>query len=221
MDEGSQPVRKLMTHRSLLQIATEDATVSSAIEELKAFKHSFLLVRSKEHPEQILGTVSISSLLKSDRKSSLKKIVEPPQWVPDSMEIAELVRYLFNAGNNKACVLDEFGSFCGVFSLSTGINKFLENIFTIDSLPRQGIDTRTRMFSGAQDIADIEEWLPETLKNYISESRTLNGVLTNYIGKIPKTGDRFVIDDWDFYIILANPTRIESVMIRKRNDDEY
>jgi len=57
------------------------------------------------------------------------------------------------------------------------------------------------------------------LKKNDIEVRTLNGLLTNYLGKIPKSGERFVIDGWDFYIILANPTRIESVMIRKRNEE--
>jgi CBS domain containing-hemolysin-like protein len=159
--------------------------------------------------------------MKADRKISVSKVIEPPVWVPESVEIAELVRFLLNTGNDKACVLDEFGSFCGVFALSTGMNKFLEVVFPLTAQPQRNADIKTMMFSGAQDIGQIQAWLPEELKNSDIEARTLNGLLTNYIGKIPKTGDRFVIDGWDFYIILANPTKIESVLIRKRNEDEY
>jgi CBS domain containing-hemolysin-like protein len=101
------------------------------------------------------------------------------------------------------------------------MNKFLEVIFQVTASPQRAADIKTMMFSGSQDIGQIQDWLPEKLKNSNIEARTLNGLLTNYIGKIPKTGDRFMIDGWDFYIILANPTRIESVLIRKRNEDEY
>lgn len=221
LSEGSQPVRKLMIHRSFLQVVTENLTVSEAIEKLIETKQSFLLVRTESHPEQILGLASINALLKTDPGTMVRIIVENLIWVPESMEIAELVRYLFEIGNDKACILDEFGAFCGVFSLSIGVNRFFENVFPVEPVSRKGIATKTMMFSGAQDIANITDWLPEILKKSGFEVRTLNGVLTNYLGKIPKTGDRFVIEGWNFYIILANPTRIESVMIRKKDQNEH
>ncbi|NLL14119.1 MAG: DUF21 domain-containing protein [Fibrobacter sp.] len=221
LNEGVMPVRKLMIHRSLLQIIPENTIVASAIEKMVKEKQTFLLIRDVRYPEQVIGTVSLSKLMKADRKISVSKVIEPPVWVPESVEIAELVRFLLNTGNDKACVLDEFGSFCGVFALSTGMNKFLEVVFPLTAQPQRNADIKTMMFSGAQDIGQIQAWLPEELKNSDIEARTLNGLLTNYIGKIPKTGDRFVIDGWDFYIILANPTKIESVLIRKRNEDEY
>lgn len=220
-DEGVQPVRKLMIHRSLLQIITEETIVSSALNKLTGCRQTFLLVRSSRHPEQVIGTVNLSALVKADSGMAVRKLVEPPVWVPESVEIVELVKLLISIGCDKACVLDEFGAFCGVFSLSTGMSKFLEVIFPVSSLPQKGAESKTRMFSGAQEIEEIQAWLPAELKKSNIEARTLNGLLTNYIGKIPKTGDRFVIDGWDFYIILANPTRIESVIIRKRNEDEY
>ncbi len=221
LNKGVLPVRKLMTHRSLLQVIPENTTIASALEKMFEAKQTILPVRDTRYHEQVIGMVSLSKLIKADRKASVGKVMEPPVWVPESIEIAELVRLLINNDNDKACVLDEFGTFCGVFALSTGMNKFLEGIFPMTALPQRTADIKTMMFSGAQDIGQIQGWLPEELQNSDIEARTLNGLLTNYIGKIPKTGDRFMIDGWDFYIILANPTRIESVLIRKRNENEY
>ncbi len=220
-DEGIQPVRMLMTHRSLLQIIPADTSISAAMERLVETGHTFLLVRDSKYPEQVIGTASLSALMKADRKATVSQVAEPPLWVPESIEIAELVRFLINMGCDKACILDEFGSFCGVFALSAGMNKFLEIIFPVTTQPHRGTDIKTMMFSGSQDIEEIKAWLPAELRESSIEARTLNGLLTNYFGKIPKTGDRFVIDGWDFYIILANPTRIESVLIRKKDENEY
>ena len=114
LNEGVMPVRKLMIHRSLLQIIPENTIVASAIEKMVKEKQTFLLIRDVRYPEQVIGTVSLSKLMKADRKISVSKVIEPPVWVPESVEIAELVRFLLNTGNDKACVLDEFGSFCGV-----------------------------------------------------------------------------------------------------------
>ena len=116
LDEGVQPVRKLMTHRSLLQIIPENTIVASAIEKVVQAKQTFLLIRDIRYPEQVIGTVSLSKLMKADRKVTVGKVMEPPVWVPESIEIAELARFLLNLGCDKACVLDEFGAFCGVFT---------------------------------------------------------------------------------------------------------
>ena len=46
-------------------------------------------------------------------------------------------------------------------------------------------------------------------------SRTLNGLISTYFGRIPKTGETFAIDGWNFYIIKSKLNSIESVLIKK------
>jgi putative hemolysin len=209
-----------MTHRSYLVIIQENTPVSVAIKKLHASKQLIALVRPNNNPEQIIGTVTMGMLLKCDTGAMVKSVLTSPVWVPETMEVAELISFLFNEGYSYACVLDEFGSFSGLFSLSIAMNSILGNAFP-SSIPIQtNIKGKTMVFSGGQEIAEIEAWLPSSLKSGTVEVRTLNGLLTKFLGKIPKTGDRFAIDGWNFYIMAASSTKIESVLIRKRNNDD-
>jgi len=221
LSEGALPVRKLMTHRSGLVIFTQNISVGTAVSRLTEAKQNFGLVRVKGSSGQILGTVTLGRLLGTDPFRSLKNEYIEPLWVPETMAVADLMSYLITENKTEACVLDEFGSFSGVFSLSTGLDKILQNAFSRGEIKaRKNITGNTMVFSGLQDVESIEDWLPSVLKPLFEDSRTLNGVLTRYLGKIPKSGDRFAINGWNFYIIEAQPTKIESVLIRRGNDGD-
>jgi putative hemolysin len=218
---GALPVRKLMTHRSSLVILTDSITVGNAVARLSESKQNFGLIRAKGGATQILGTVALGRLLGVDPYKSIKGEITTPLWVPETMVVADLMSFLLGEGRTEACVLDEFGSFSGAFSLTVGLNKILYNAFPGEEKKgKRALQCSTMMFSGLQDVEKIEDWLPAALKSLTKDSRTLNGVITRYLGKIPKTGDRFAINGWNFYIMDANPTKIESVLIRRGDDRE-
>ena len=212
--EGAQPVRKLMTHRSRVVVISEETTVAEGIRKLYEAKQGYAIVRSKNDSRQITGSVKLNNLLKA-QGGSVAQYVISPVWVPETMEVADLISYLFNEGYSEVCVLDEFGAFSGVFSLSSGLNRILANAFPLPEKENPTEERLSMVFAGLQDLETMDQWLPSSLKTYGKEVRTLNGLITNYLGKIPKAGDRFAIDGWIFYIITASPTKIESVLIRK------
>jgi CBS domain containing-hemolysin-like protein len=74
---------------------------------------------------------------------------------------------------------------------------------------------RSRVVEGLHEISLLQDWLPPSLMKDSLNVRTINGLLTNYVGSIPKSGDRVAIDGYNFYIIKASPTRIERVLISK------
>jgi len=130
--------------------------------------------------------------------------------VPETLEAADLISFMFADKLSVVCTLDEFGGLSGVFSLSDGLNR----IMNFQSERRAPTGT-LKVFPGLQEIEEIAEWLPESLLSAAPNARTLNGVLTRYLGRIPKTGERFDIGGKNFYIMYSGPSRIESVMIRK------
>ena len=139
----------------------------------------------------------------------------------NTMEVAEVIGLLVEKRRTEACLVDEYGSFSGVVSLSKGVHSVLLPLFNqIDkhTIPAKG---KVRLFSGNEEVNIMSDWLPLSLRASAPSVRTLNGLLTNYLGFIPKTGDKFAIEGCNFYIISSSPVKIESVLIRKRNDHEY
>lgn len=210
----SEPVRKVMIHRSKLLVVQEQSTVGEVLQRMSSDNQHLAVVRSPDDSRIIKGVVHIKDCIGANRNDLIKScIVSPVEWVAETMETADLMDLLLTEKFNEVCVLDQFGCFSGIFSLHLCLNSILANMATTaEKVPQK---SKSRVFEGLYEIAMLKDWLPPSLLKDFSNVRTLNGLLTNYMGSIPKSGDRVAIDGYNFYIIKASPTRIESVLISK------
>ena len=217
LERGSVPVRRYMVHRSRLSMLGSTGTVAAALEEVRVLKKPYVAVYNEKNTAEVFGIVPAALLLRSDPGESLGKLVQPLPWVSEIMEVAEVVGILLEKGSLMAGVADEYGSFGGVVELSHSLFKVVSPLLQqaeTDQVTTPG--KRARVFSGETLIDTLDEWLPPALLVPGGKSATLNGVLTNHLGLIPQQGDKFAIDDWNFYIIKSSPIKIESVLIRKK-----
>ena len=131
----------------------------------------------------------------------------------ESNETANLIRVMFREGYKDVCIHDEFGAFCGTISLNKCI-KYILNLTTVRPVPDiQG--TVSQKFDGIVELQTIKDWIPPSLSQQAKSFRTLNGLLSSYLGRIQKKGEVFAIDEWSFYIIDSRLNRIKSVLIKK------
>jgi len=220
LDRGVVPVAQCMEHRSRIVLFPEHALSKDALRVLVKKKGTRVFVYAKEHPGQVTGVVRLSTLLHREQDEPLSALVEPVEYVPDTMEAAEVIGILITQQRSEVAVVDEYGSFTGVVSIENGINHILKPVFS--PLERDdpggaksgGYDG---VYSGETEIVTLD-WLPRSLFFSLSGARTLSGALTNFIGSIPLNGDKFAIEEWNFYILAATPVKIESVFIKKRHE---
>jgi len=102
----------------------------------------------------------------------------------------------------------------GIYSLKSGLHDILHVTPLVSENNSNG--ALSRSFDGFTELSTMPEWIPPSLVEQVKSVRTLNGLISLYLGKIPKTGERFAIDEWKFYIIKSKLTCIESVLIIKR-----
>jgi CBS domain containing-hemolysin-like protein len=212
LDKGAQPVKRLMIHRSLLPLLPHYTTASDALAELSKRKQAFALITRGQRGHQIAGVVTLPELLRAPPSDRCRQLASPPQWAPETLAAADLISFMFAEKLRVVCILDEFGALSGAFSLEDGLSRVM------NFRPERAAQIRggTRVFAGTQEIdAMAAEWLPECLIMRSGDARTLNGLLTRHLGRIPKTGERFEIDGRNFYIMYSAPNRIESVLIRR------
>jgi CBS domain containing-hemolysin-like protein len=64
------------------------------------------------------------------------------------------------------------------------------------------------------ELADIEKIfdVPMASENHMV---TVGGYLTELMGDIPKSGSKYVTDDFLFHVLAADPTRVRRVYIRR------
>lgn len=215
LSQGAEPVRKVMIHRSKLLIVQEQMTVRKVLKKMALTKKSLAVIRSNNDIRTIIrGVVHIKDCAGADGTELIaNRIISPVVWVAETMETADLISLLFTEKCDEVCVLDQFGCFSGIFSLHLCLNSIMLNMVTAPV--KENVTGISRIFDGLQEIALIQDWLPRSLLEAVPDVRTLNGLLTNYLENIPKSGDRVAIDGYNFYIIKASPSKIERVLISK------
>ena len=209
LERGAQPVKRFAAHRSQIPFLPHYATASEALEELARRKQTCALVTRGPRSHQVIGVVRLPDLLAADPADRCRRLAKPPQWVPETLDAADLISFMFAERLSVVCVLDEFGGLSGIFSLADGLSKVMN--FRRERSGGGG----SKIFPGLQEIDGIAEWLPEPLSPAVQSARTLNGALTRHLGRIPKTGEQFDIDGVKFYIMESSYSRIESVLIKK------
>ena len=213
LDAADMPVSKVMTHRSQLQFVKATDKLPKAISKMCKEGQTFCCIKSKTSRDEIAGLLYLSDALKSNPDMNVDRIMKPVMWVAESSEIADLIGVMFRKEFTEACIHDEFGSFVGIFSLYAGLNTVLK--LTSSELTSFDQGVISKEFDGMVELGKIKNWIPPSLSNQAKSSRTLNGLISTYLGRIPKTGEIFAIDGWNFYIIKSKSNSIESVLIRK------
>ncbi|KMQ51914.1 Hemolysins-related protein containing CBS domain [Chitinispirillum alkaliphilum] len=214
LEQGAEPAKKFMIHRSMVSIFKLRTTVSEAIKEMVRLNHTYALVSNPREKQQIRGIVHLNEIIRKKGETLLSDCYTKVHWVHDTIEVSNLLTFMFRKKVTEVCVLDEFGAFSGVYSTSSGLDK-LFNLALFERKIMPGKDADAMVFKGLQDMEAFQEWLPETLRSFLDDSRTLNGVLCRFLERIPATGEEFNIDGWIFYIIKASPTKIDSVLVKR------
>jgi putative hemolysin len=220
LESGEIAVHKIMIHRSNLILLSSELTVKEALTFLRQKPNNIIYVFNKDNTGEVIGHIPLSELFNAGKTTRLETLVTPMVWVLDSMEIAEVTGILLGKNSTEAAVMDEYGSFSGVVRLTSSLQSMFSVVPGESEVQKELESKTTRICPGATDIRTLYGWLPPELDVYSDDVRTLNGLLTTYLGAIPVTGDKFAIEEYNFYIILASSCKIESVLIRRGNGYE-
>ena len=214
LDRGALPVKRFMLHRSKIPFLPHYTAASDAVKAMADSGRTFALVTRGERRPQVTGIVYLPQLLCAPPTDRCRKFAKTPQWAPETLDTANLISFMFAEKLDVVCVLDEFGGTSGAFSLFEGLSKVMN--FRGERAAR-GPGDSVRMFKGVDEVDGMVEWLPRSLVFSQPDARTLNGLITRYLGRIPKTGEKFDIDGKNIYIMYSRPNKIESVLIRKED----
>ncbi len=146
---------------------------------------------------------------------SIRSIIRPIQIVPEAMPANKLLKMLLDEQKNSAIVVDEFGGTAGLVT----VEDVLEEIFgeiedEHDKLYLEEVVVNDNVYrlSGRLEIDYLNEKyslnLPES-----DDFETLAGLLLARHESIPRVGETIWVDSYEFTIIKATNTRIESVRL--------
>lgn len=146
----------------------------------------------------------------------LKPILERPFFAPESILAKVLLRQFYDRQESFAIVVDEYGSVSGIVALEDLIETVIGEI--VDRRDEKNLYTRSGddviIASGKMELAEIEKIFDLPL---VSENNmvTIGGYLTEKMGDIPKSGSKYITNDFLFHVLAADPTKVRRVYIRR------
>lgn len=211
-------VRDCMIPRTEIISIDKTANIDELIREFQSSRLSRIMVTDGDI-ENIIGYVHHQHLF--DNPSSIRKVINDITYVPEAMNVQDLMMKFINDGSSIACVVDEFGGTAGLITLE----DILEEIFgEIEdehdheySIEEQLEDHKYR-FSGRMELSYINEKyddinIPE------GEYHTLSGYIVMTQQSIPEEGEEIVLEDNKFTFENVSDKKIETIIVEVLNPE--
>ena len=172
-----------------------------------------------ENVDDISGYVHSFELFK--KPDSIKSILIPVVFVPETMLIKEVLNILTKKSKSIAVVIDEYGGTSGILTVEDIIEELFGEIEDEHDklvLTETVVSEDLYVFSTRLDV----DYLNETYKLNFPESEnyeTLGGMIVSFTEDIPKQDEVIVLQDYTFHVLEVSETKIELVEVKYTPED--
>jgi CBS domain containing-hemolysin-like protein len=175
--------------------------------------------------DQVVGVVFAKEVLSQlvDSTSDAVKwqsLVNEAIVVPETVALDSLLRTFRQRRRHMALVVDEYGDFQGIVTLEDVIEEVVGDIFDESDLPREDLWQRpdgTLMAFGTAELHRVCRMLDLEMPDDI-EIATLGGLLSESLGRIPRTGDSVEWQGLELTVMSAGRRGADLVSIVPRNE---
>jgi CBS domain containing-hemolysin-like protein len=212
-------VREVMIPRTEIVAIPNDAPIEEIINLITRYGHTRIPVYSGGI-DNILGILNVKDLLKFWSKpvteGNIFSILRKPYYIPETKNTHLLLHELKQRKYHMAVVIDEYGGTSGLVTLEDLIEEIVGEIHdehdagegSIVELPDGDI-----LADGRTEIEKIEHHFKVTFPE--GKYETLGGMILSAIGKIPVTGDKIEIEQFEIMIESADERSIRKVRMRR------
>ncbi|HMC02449.1 MAG TPA: hemolysin family protein [Flavobacteriaceae bacterium] len=205
--------REVMIPRTEIVAVEQGETIKNLNALFTETGYSKIMVYN-ETIDDILGYVHSFELFK--RPKSIKSILLPVEFVPETMLIKDILNTLIKKRKSIAIVLDEYGGTSGIISVEDIVEELLgeiEDEHDNIELVEESINENHYSFSARLEVDYINESyklnLPEN-ENY----ETLGGLIVHHTEEIPQQNEIVIIDKFQFIILEVSNTKIDLVELK-------
>jgi putative hemolysin len=223
-------VREVMTPRVDVVGIAEDASLRDLLAATTEHGYSRLPV-FRESLDDVRGVVYARDLLKYlGRNDDLEttrvaELMHPPQYVPETSSVLDLMRDMRLRKNHLAVVVDEFGGTAGLVTLEDIIEEITGEIYDEtdeeEDLDFEELADGSVRIRAAVHLEEVEERFRIDLDDDgEGEYDTLAGYLISQIGRIPQVGESWVVPGLRFTVEEADERRVSIVRAEPHAPDE-
>ncbi len=207
----------VMKPRSQIVMLPDDAPLDEMIALARTSRHARIPLYD-ETPDTIVGLLNTRTLLLQPGVE-LWEAVEFPSFVPESMNLLNLLEALQRQKRGLAIVVDEFGGVAGVISMEDILEYVVGEIRNEGEVPgffSDRIGPGKWRASGNLRIDDFRREYPDL--GEVSDVDTLGGLVLQLAEVVPSVGERFLFRGLRFTVKSADERNVRELHIEKIKD---
>ncbi len=169
--------------------------------------------------DNVIGIVHSKDLLKAlvDNKfRTLKDIMRPVHYVPESMKINELLRDFQKHHIQMAIVTNEFGSLAGLITMEDIIEELVGEIQDEHDEEKPNVEKKSDIefiVNAQAPVTDVNQVLPLALPEN-PQYETISGYINYIFGRIPAVNDKRKSDGYDITILKRTGQSVDFVRFK-------
>jgi len=192
-----EELRQLVIHEQFSRVPTYDKT----IDEITGFVH-------------VRDMFELSDLERAGRK--VRDILRPIRAVPESKPVNDLLREMQHDGAHMAIVIDEYGNTAGLATMEDMVEEILGEIHDEHEPERDVLKQPDGSFvvAGSLDLDRLHDLL-EFRPPEETESTTIGGLVTEWLGHVPHIGEVIERDGIRLEALAGDELKVEQVRVSK------
>jgi magnesium and cobalt transporter len=217
-------VGDVMVAASHIEALDIDAPADELLSVVIATAHSRFPVFEGER-QNVIGILMAKDLLKLKRSPnmSLRALLRPAIFVPESKSLNELLRDFRSNRNHMAIVIDEYGHIAGLATIEDVLEEIVgeiedefdeqageSGIYTlVDGSQRVAGDARVDAVNAAFEVN-----LPTDMFD------TIGGLVAQVHGRVPRRGESVVVGGLTFNVMLARGGAVRWFKVLRHTDEQ-
>ena len=175
--------------------------------------------------DNIIGVVYAKDLFKeliSKKFRTIKDIMRPAHFVPESMKINDLLRDFQKLHMQIAIVTNEFGATAGIVTMEDIIEELVGEIQDEHDEEKPTVEKKSEteyVINAHSSIGDVNESLPMSLPES-SRYGTISGLINFLWGRIPGVNEKKQYGGYEITILQRKKQTVESVKLRVLETDK-
>jgi magnesium and cobalt transporter len=173
--------------------------------------------------DKVVGVLLAKDLLRyySEESFDVRDLLRPAVFIPESKRLNVLLRDFRANRNHMAIVVDEYGGVAGLLTIEDVLEQIvgdIEDEYDFDEdedniLPvKDGKGSRWRI----KALTEIEQF-NETLGTRFPHDGvdTIGGLVANHLGRVPRKGDVFEMDNMRFEVMRADARQVHVLLVER------
>ena len=216
---GDTTVREVMTPRPNIVAISAD----SSLEDLRTLviheQYSRIPVYGGSI-DDIIGFVHVRDVFELDGErranKTVRSLIRQIRFVPETKPVKDLMREMQHDSTHMVVVIDEYGNTAGLSTMEDLVEVIVGEIRD-EHEPGSDVtqmEDGSILVSGSFDVSRLHD-LFDFRPTEETESTTIGGLLNEWLGHVPVTGESVERDGIQAEVVAGNDLRVEQVRLKK------